>query len=156
MIGDTRPIICWQSTLFAIAAGLVVGRAVELTGAQIRYWVWFSASLKFFVPFALLMSAGSRLEWAPAAKQMAAQGISSTMVQITRPFPRPFHRPSAPSRGTDKRLAADGAARGAGRAALERSHSRGSGIGCAYGPRCARARGWSFPRGSRCEVLPGC
>jgi len=60
----------WQSTLFAIAAGLLTV-AFRKNRAQIRYWLWFSASLKFFVPFALLMALGSRLGWEPAAKKIA-------------------------------------------------------------------------------------
>ena len=31
--------------------------------ARVRYWLWLSASFKFFVPFPLLMSLGSHLAW---------------------------------------------------------------------------------------------
>ena len=75
----------WQSTLFAVAAGLLA-IAFRKNRAQIRYWLWLSASLKFLVPFSLLMSLGSHLEWAPTAK-IATQAVSFTMVQITQPFP---------------------------------------------------------------------
>jgi bla regulator protein BlaR1 len=90
----------WQSTLFAVAAGLLTV-AFRKNRAHVRYWLWLSASLKFFVPFSLLMSLGSRLQWAPAAKSFAAQAVSFTMVQIAQPFPEtlPF-APSAP-RATD-------------------------------------------------------
>jgi bla regulator protein BlaR1 len=79
----------WQSTVFAAAAGLLtVG--FRSNRAQVRYWLWFSASFKFFVPFSLLISLGSRLGWAPAAKKIAApvlyDAASFTMVQVSRPF----------------------------------------------------------------------
>ena len=90
----------WQSTLFAVAAGLLTV-AFRRNRAQIRYWLWLGASLKFLVPFSLLMSLGSHLQWAPAAKSVATQAVSFTMVQIAQPFPDtlPF-APSAP-RATD-------------------------------------------------------
>ncbi len=79
----------WQSTVFAVVAGLLtVG--FRSNRAQVRYWLWFSASFKFFVPFSLLIGLGSRLGWASAAKKIAApvlyDAASITMVQISRPF----------------------------------------------------------------------
>jgi bla regulator protein BlaR1 len=47
----------WQSTLFLIAAW-VLARACRRNSATIRYWIWFGASLKFLVPFALLQWLG--------------------------------------------------------------------------------------------------
>ena len=76
----------WQSTLFAVAAGLLA-IAFRKNLAQIRYWLWLSASLKFLVPFSLLMSLGSHLGWVPTAKKIATQAVSFTVVQITQPFP---------------------------------------------------------------------
>jgi len=35
----------WQSTVFAVAAGLLT-IALRKNRAQVRYWVWFSASSK--------------------------------------------------------------------------------------------------------------
>jgi len=77
----------WQSTLFAVVAGLLT-IAFRKNRAQVRYWLWLSASLKFFVPFALLMSLGSHLGYSPAATQIATAAVSVTVVQITQPFPR--------------------------------------------------------------------
>ena len=85
MIGELTNHV-WQSTLFAVAAGLLTV-AFRKNRAKIRYWLWFSASAKFFVPFSLLMSLGSHWQWAPAAKEIAAQAVSVAMVQITQPFP---------------------------------------------------------------------
>ena len=76
----------WQSTLFAFAAGLLTV-VFRRNRAPLRYWLWFSASFKFFVPFLLLMSIGSHLGWAPAAAKIATPFVSFTMAQITQPFP---------------------------------------------------------------------
>ncbi|HEY2380567.1 MAG TPA: M56 family metallopeptidase [Terriglobia bacterium] len=76
----------WQSTLFAAVAALLTV-AFRGNRAQVRYWLWFSASLKFFVPFALLMSVGSHLQWAPAAKKIATPAITFAVEKIAEPFP---------------------------------------------------------------------
>jgi hypothetical protein len=97
MIGELSNHL-WQSTLFAVAAGLLTV-AFRKYRATVRYWLWFSASFKFFVPFSLLMSLGSHMQWAPAAQKIATPAVSFTMVQITQPFPDSL--PMAPSaRGT--------------------------------------------------------
>jgi len=79
----------WQSTWFAIAAALLT-IAFRKNRAQVRYWLWLSASIKFLIPFALLMSFGDRLWYALAARKFAAEivapAVSLTMVQITQPF----------------------------------------------------------------------
>jgi len=76
----------WQSTLFAVAAGLLT-LGFRRNRAQVRYWLWFSASFKFFVPFSLLLSLGSRLEtWAPATRTIAPETVSFTIVQVAQPF----------------------------------------------------------------------
>ena len=75
----------WQSTLFAAAAGLLA-IAFRKNRAQVRYWLWFSASLKFLVPFSLLTRLGSQLEWAPATKEMVSPAVTITMAQIALPF----------------------------------------------------------------------
>ena len=87
----------WQSTLFAAAAGLLTV-AFRKNGAKVRYWLWFSGSVKFFVPFALLMSLGSHLGWAPVAKAVATPAVSLAVEQIAEPFPDAFPAPVAPKR----------------------------------------------------------
>ena len=86
MIGELTNHL-WQSTLFAVAAGLLTV-AFRKNRAQVRYWLWFSASLKFLVPFSLLMSLGSHLRMGAGRRRtIAAPAVSFTMVQITQPFP---------------------------------------------------------------------
>ena len=55
----------WQSTLFAIAAGLLT-LFLRKHHAKARHWLWLAASLKFLIPFSLLISVGSRMSPAPA------------------------------------------------------------------------------------------
>lgn len=50
----------WQSTLFAAAVALLVP-LVRNDGAHVRYWLWWAASVKFLVPFSLLVWLGDRL-----------------------------------------------------------------------------------------------
>jgi len=52
----------WQSTLFAGVAGLLT-LALRKNRAQTRYWVWLAASMKFFVPLALLVAVGNQVSW---------------------------------------------------------------------------------------------
>jgi bla regulator protein blaR1 len=80
----------WQSTLFA-ALVWILSCALHKNRAQIRYWLWFSASIKFFVPFALLTTLGGHLALILPAQKIAihisAPTVSPTIVQITQPFP---------------------------------------------------------------------
>ncbi|MGH9574489.1 MAG: M56 family metallopeptidase [Candidatus Acidiferrales bacterium] len=78
----------WQSTIFALAAALLT-LAFRKNRAQIRYALWLAASLKFLIPFALLIALGTNLwQLLPtknAAPEIAAPVISQTIVQITQP-----------------------------------------------------------------------
>jgi bla regulator protein BlaR1 len=65
-----------QSTLFAGAAALLT-LAFRANRAQVRFWLWLSASLKFLIPFALLSIAGSHIRaWVPAS---SLEGIGATI-----------------------------------------------------------------------------
>jgi bla regulator protein blaR1 len=76
----------WQSTLFAVAIGLLT-LMCRKNRAGVRYWLWLSASVKVFVPFALLMALGARLEWAStAAQQIATPAASVMLAHVSAPF----------------------------------------------------------------------
>jgi bla regulator protein blaR1 len=76
----------WQSTIFAIVAGIMTV-AFRKNRAQVRYGLWLTASLKFLVPFSLLMSLGSHLEWEPATHKIAASPVVAfTMARMSQPF----------------------------------------------------------------------
>jgi uncharacterized protein (TIGR03435 family) len=99
MIGELTNHL-WQSTIFATVAGLLT-LAFRKNRAQVRYWLWLSASLKFLIPFSLLISLGNFLRDALAPGKMTAEiappDVSRTMVQITQPFPDTLmYVPSAP------------------------------------------------------------
>jgi beta-lactamase regulating signal transducer with metallopeptidase domain len=96
----------WQSTLFAIVAGLLAV-ALRKNRAEVRYWLWFSASLKFFIPFSLLINLGSHLDSVQAAHkvtqiatQIATPSVSFTMEKITEPFPNVSRSAPFTSRAT--------------------------------------------------------
>jgi len=78
----------WQSTVFAAAAALLT-LAFRKNRAQVRYGLWLGASLKFLVPFSLLMGLGTRVWdlWAAGKAEAAtAPAVSQAMVQIAEPF----------------------------------------------------------------------
>jgi uncharacterized protein (TIGR03435 family) len=80
----------WQSTLFAAAAGLITV-ALRRNQARIRYRVWMAASLKFFVPFAVLVAAGGHLSWHTAPIPVVTQpGFAHDVEEAAQPFVAPM------------------------------------------------------------------
>ncbi len=55
----------WQSTLFACAVGLFT-LMLRRNRAALRHGLWLAASVKFLVPFSLLIGLGSQVEWRQA------------------------------------------------------------------------------------------
>ncbi len=78
----------WQSTVFAGAAGLLT-LALRKSRARTRYWLWLAASVKFLVPFSLLVDIGSHVEWR-TVHAMAAPEWPFAMEKISRPFLAPL------------------------------------------------------------------
>ena len=74
----------WQSTLFAVAAGLLTS-ALRKNSARVRHWVWVAASLKFLVPFSLLMALGSHIYWRTAPASTPPR-LSIALDQAAQPF----------------------------------------------------------------------
>jgi uncharacterized protein (TIGR03435 family) len=88
----------WQSTLFAITAGLLT-LILRKNQARARYWVWLAASVKFLIPFSLLVGVGSHLSWSRGSAGTNA-GLYFAMEQVTQPFSQavmPVVSRSAPS-----------------------------------------------------------
>src|ERR1044071_2789406 len=52
----------WQSTVFAGAAGLLT-LFLRKNSARLRYSIWLAGSLKFLVPFSLLVALGGVFSW---------------------------------------------------------------------------------------------
>jgi len=84
----------WQSTLFAAVMALLT-LALRNYRAHVRYWLWLAASVKFLIPFSLLVSVGSQFEWrtAPAV----APPLSAAIEQISQPFATPMPLVAGPA-----------------------------------------------------------
>jgi bla regulator protein blaR1 len=89
----------WQSTIVAGVASLLAF-ALRKNAARFRYWLWFSAAVKFLIPFSILVNIGDRLEW--RTPPMVTQGPLSAVVEIGMPFeaiPTAYAAPSASAPG---------------------------------------------------------
>lgn len=71
----------WQSSLIAAVAWLLA-KSLRDNGAHLRYWVWFAASMKFLVPFSLLVSLGTILA-PPAELRLSAAPVGETSEFVT-------------------------------------------------------------------------
>lgn len=80
----------WQSTLVAIVAGLLT-LALRKHHARARYWLWFAASMKFLIPFSLLVGFGSRLSWQrhPTA---SVSSLYFAIEEVSQPFTQSARR----------------------------------------------------------------
>jgi bla regulator protein BlaR1 len=81
----------WQSTLFACVAGLLT-MALRKNSARVRHWVWVAASVKFLVPFSLLIAIGSHVPW--RAAQALQASVSIALDQMSQPFAPPANSSS--------------------------------------------------------------
>jgi bla regulator protein BlaR1 len=78
----------WQTTLFASAAGLLT-LLLRKNRAYVRYWLWIVASVKFLIPFSVLMDVGGLLRRHTAAAVSSAPvatGLSFAIEQVSEPF----------------------------------------------------------------------
>jgi bla regulator protein BlaR1 len=80
-----------QSTLFAGVMALVAW-ALRNNAAKVRHSLWLAASIKFLIPFSLLMDLGSRVQWRSAAPprlsfvlEGVSQGLAATAIHVTVP-----------------------------------------------------------------------
>ena len=86
----------WQSTLVTAAAALLT-LALRRHYARARYWIWLAASMKFLLPFSLLVAVGSQLAWPPPA-ETTTPALYFTIEEISQPFtPAEMHPSSAPA-----------------------------------------------------------
>ena len=82
----------WQSTAFAAAIALVT-LALRRNSPRVRYWLWFAASMKFLLPFSLLVSTGSRMPLShgvPAFHAVTVQQMSFVFSPVVTPVRQPF------------------------------------------------------------------
>jgi bla regulator protein blaR1 len=84
----------WQSTVFLAAAGLLT-LALRTNRAQVRYWVWLAASIKFLIPFAALVAVGGEFGLRPAS-DIVRPDMTLVIDAMSQPFSRPALRVAEP------------------------------------------------------------
>jgi bla regulator protein blaR1 len=77
----------WQSTMCVAACGLL-SLLLRSSQAHVRYGLWLAASMKFLIPFSLLVSLGSRWAWTASSAAQSRVQLYSAMDQVSRPFTR--------------------------------------------------------------------
>ncbi len=77
----------WQSSLCVGGAGLIA-LALRRNGANVRFWLWFAASIKFLVPFAALTALGAYF----LTPMLPA--VSAPSVTLVEPLAKPFSAPA--------------------------------------------------------------
>jgi len=85
----------WQSTVFAAAVALAC-IALRRNSPRLRYWLWLAASLKFLIPFSLLVSTGARVQMPPDTPSLHAvtvQRISTYFAPVPAPARASFQWP---------------------------------------------------------------
>src|ERR1700678_1464099 len=74
----------WQSTVFAVA-GWLITLALRKNRASVRYWIWFSASLKFLIPFSFFVTIGNKFAWHSLPIVTQPQ-FTNVIDQLSQPF----------------------------------------------------------------------
>jgi len=74
----------WQSTVFAAAAGLLT-LLLRKNHARARYWLWLAASVKFLIPFSLLINLGNLLSWSRGSATVKAP-LYLAIEEASQPF----------------------------------------------------------------------
>jgi bla regulator protein blaR1 len=74
----------WQSTVFSVLAW-VIALCMQKNHARVRYWIWLAASIKFLIPFSILVTLGSTLGVSrkPAATETTVHNL---MYRVSQPF----------------------------------------------------------------------
>ncbi len=77
----------WQSTV-VVAVMWLLALALRKNYARVRYWVWFAASVKFLLPFSLLVGAGEWLRTQLAAPSDPQPMVVAAIGEVAQPFPQ--------------------------------------------------------------------
>jgi bla regulator protein blaR1 len=75
----------WQSTV-VVGLAWVLAVILRKNHARVRYLVWLAASMKFLLPFSLLVAAGEWMRSLVPAVAVAQPTIASAMEEVTQPF----------------------------------------------------------------------
>jgi len=81
----------WQSTLCLVVVGLLAW-VLRKNRAQARYGLWLAASLKFLLPFSLLIAVGAHLARPRPQPPATSSGFYFVMEEVGRPFARTADR----------------------------------------------------------------
>lgn len=76
----------WQSSIFATAVWLVT-LTLKKNRAAVRYSLWLAASVKFLIPFSLLVSAGGLVRWRTVSIPRHIHSLS-VIETVSQPFLR--------------------------------------------------------------------
>src|SRR5580658_2737026 len=87
----------WQSTLFVGAAWLVT-LALRTNRAQVRYWIWFAASVKFLIPFSFLIGLGTLIPH-PTTAPPTQTTWGAVVEDLSKPLALPPVAPHVTSTG---------------------------------------------------------
>ncbi|HKW02591.1 MAG TPA: M56 family metallopeptidase [Vicinamibacterales bacterium] len=80
----------WQSTVCAAAAALLA-LGFRRNRAEVRYWFWTCASIKFLLPFSLLVAAGSWVaSLVPVQRAPGVDGVMPAVSMAVEQFAQPF------------------------------------------------------------------
>jgi beta-lactamase regulating signal transducer with metallopeptidase domain len=75
----------WQSTTYTLIV-VLLAILFRKYAAGIRYWLWFSASVKFLVPFSVLVLVGTWMPLTSTASNPSTPDWSLTLAQLSQPF----------------------------------------------------------------------
>jgi uncharacterized protein (TIGR03435 family) len=93
----------WQSSVFAVAAWLTASQ-LRRNRAHVRHGIWLAASVKFLIPFSLLIDLGGFLRTTQHAPPSLRTTLSSAMSVVGQPFSgfpaHPMNAQSFPNRFT--------------------------------------------------------
>lgn len=85
----------WQSTLFAAFAWMLT-RLLRSSRARVRFAVWMTASIKFLIPFALLVYLGRHLS-KPVLQPRLSTPFYTVIEEISQPFTRAVPSTAGPA-----------------------------------------------------------
>ena len=88
-LADVSPLAnhLWQSTLFVLVVWLLT-LVLRNNRAQVRYWLWLVASVKFLVPFSTLVAIGRQFEW-QSSTDIVRPEVTFVFDAIAQPFSQP-------------------------------------------------------------------
>jgi bla regulator protein blaR1 len=75
----------WQSTIFGVAAWLTASQ-LRRNRAHVRHAIWLAASVKFLIPFSLLIDLGGLLRRPQHPPLLLQTTLSSAMSVVGQPF----------------------------------------------------------------------